>query len=265
MYEWLLKRDKYFPLKDRDFSIDKNILSLISKVSRIKNQTRNSKLFFYRLHPVIKFVTTIALVFTISMTRDFYLIILMFTSALFSLSFIHASEIKKILLICFVTAIFSAVILLPSIFLGNLLNSSSLIIKVVSTVMFFNIFSYTTKNQDITRTVKMLGVPDLLILTVDISIKFITIIGDVAINVFNSLKIRSIGVNKNKIRSMQSIIGFLFIKSKNYSEDIYSSMLCRGFNGQYVFIRKRASITVIDYIYMVANVLLIIGVFVWKH
>lgn len=266
MYEWLLKKDNYFPLRDRDFYINKNLLSLISKVSRIKNQKMNGSLFFYKLHPLIKFIVTIGLVVTVFITSDFYLIILMFVSALFTLSFIDVPEIKKILLICFITAVFSSIILLPSIlFLGNLVNGLSLIIKVVSTVMFFNIFSYTTKNQDITRTVKIIGIPDLLILTMDISIKFITIIGDVAINIFNSLKIRSIGINKYKTRSMQNIIGFLFIKSKRYSEDLYSSMICRGFSGYYVLRRNKKNITMADYLYIIANAFLITGVFIWKH
>ncbi|MEI6093457.1 MAG: energy-coupling factor transporter transmembrane component T, partial [bacterium] len=155
--------------------------------------------------------------------------------------------------------------LIPSIFFGNLFNSISLVIKVISTVMLFNVFSYTTKNQEITKAVKVFGVPDLLILTVDISIKFVTIIGDVAINILNYLKIRSIGRNKKKRHSIQNILGFLFIKSRNYSEDIYSSMLCRGFNGHYRTRNKKNVMQKIDYVYIAVNALLLTGVFIWRH
>ncbi|MEI6093480.1 MAG: energy-coupling factor transporter transmembrane protein EcfT, partial [bacterium] len=62
MYNWILKKDEYVPQKDRDLFIDRNILSMISKISRIKNQRRDSSLLFYRLHPIVKFITTIVLV-----------------------------------------------------------------------------------------------------------------------------------------------------------------------------------------------------------
>ena len=262
MHDWLLKKDEYRSAPDRIFFIDKSILSIVSRISRLKREERSSTSFFYTLNPGLKFLTTVALVIMISFLRDFSSVVLLFSYFLLSLALIDISEIKKIIGIAVFAFISSAVILTPSVLMGNFLNSLIICIKVVSTVMAVNIFAYTTKNQDVTRSIKTLRVPDILILVFDITIKYIVVVGDIAVNMLNSLKIRSIGKNNHKVASLGNIIGFLFIKSKKFSEDIYSSMLCRGFNGEYTIKENSGGFGFYDYIYIVVNTLLIAGVLI---
>jgi cobalt/nickel transport system permease protein len=259
MHDWILKKDNYEPKADRDFFIDKSVLSIVSKTSMFRKCNQAGHSFFYYLNPNLKFITTITLILIISFLRDALPVVLIFAYLALNLALIDAQEIRKILPICFFAFLFSVMILLPSVMLGNMANSIVICIKVISTVMAVNIFAYTTKTHQITKTVKMLKIPDIFTLIVDMTIKYIVITGDIAVNMLYSLKMRSVGKNRRKITSLSGIIGFLFMKSKRFSEDVHSSMICRGFNGKYVTRDTDSRLGPYDYIYAVLNLLLIIG------
>ena len=259
MYNWILKKDNYKPKPDRDFFIDKSILSIVSKITMFKKDSQTSRSFFYRLNPGLKFITTMALILVNSFLRETTSVLLVFAYLLLSLALIDIKEIKKIIPICSFALFFSTMILLPSAFFGNFANSLIIIIKVVSTVIAINIFAYTTETHQMTKAIKMLRVPDMFILIMDMTIKYIVIVGDIAVNMLHSLKMRSVGKNRRKVTSLSGIIGFLFMRSKKFSEDVHSSMLCRGFNGRYVAKGTNYELCLYDYFYAAANILLIIG------
>jgi cobalt/nickel transport system permease protein len=259
MYDWILKKDNYEPRPDRDFFIDKSVLSIVSKISMFKKDTQTNGSFFYRLNPGLKFITTMVLILVNSFLRETFSVLLVFAYLSLSLALLDINEIKKIVSICFFAVFFSAMILLPSAFFGNLANSLIIIVKVVSTVIAINIFAYTTKTHQMTKAIKMLRIPDIFILIMDMTIKYIVIVGDIAVNMLHSLKMRSVGRNRKKIKSLSGIIGFLFMRAKKFSEDVYSSMLCRGFNGSYVIKDANYELCIYDYIYSAVNILLIVG------
>ena len=159
MYSWLLKKDDYRPKKDRDFFIDKSTLSIVSKLSWMKKEYEGNGTFFYSLNPVLKFTTSVSLIIIISFITTPLPVIYLFAYVLLSLALINASDIRKILIVSFLAVLFSAVILLPSELMGNALNSIIICLKVFSTVTIINIFAYTTKNQDITKSIRVFGVP----------------------------------------------------------------------------------------------------------
>ena len=98
----------------------------------------------------------------------------------------------------------------------------------------------------------MLFLPDIFILVLDITIKYIVLLGEFSLNIFYSLKLRSVGKNKNKYTSLSGIAGTMFIKSKEMAEDMYSAMECRGYTGEYR-IYKKFKLTFADVIYITIN------------
>ena len=263
MYSWLLKKDDYHPKKDRDFFIDKSTLSIISKLSWMKKEHQGAFSFFYGLNPILKFITSVLLIIMLSFLSTTLSVLYVFSYVMLSLALIDVSDIKKILAVSFFAALFASIIFLPSALMGNGLNSLMICIKIVSTVIIINIFAYTTKNQDISRAIRVFGVPAFFILIVDITLKYIVVVGEVAVNMLYSLRVRSVGRNNKKGRSIYNIIGFLFIKSKKFSEDVHASMLCRGFDGTYKNTGARYALHLNDYLYVLANVVVITGLFIW--
>ena len=99
--------------------------------------------------------------------------------------------------------------------------------------------------------------PDLFIFVFDITIKYIVMLGEFALQMLYALKLRSVGRNRSKYGSIGGVGGMLFIKSRNMSEEMYYAMECRGFTGEY-HASGKVSFTAFDAAYILLN-----GGFVW--
>ena len=253
---WLLKDEVYNPELDRDTFINKSILALLSVLSRIKAQgyIEQSR---YSVNAVFKVMFTFILVLMLSISRSFAFIIIVNVYLLAVLSLMDVINIVKILRISFMMAIFTFIILLPATFWGNGYGNLMITLKVYGTITAVNILSHSTRWSSIISTLKCFFIPDIFILVLDITIKYIVMLGDFSLNMLYALKLRSVGKNKSKYTSVSGIAGTMFIKSKEMAEDMYAAMECRGFSGEY----KSYSIlkfNIADAIYIIVNIIIVL-------
>jgi len=248
---WLLKEEKYIPRPDRDTFINKSILSLLSILSRIRNQSGYKEDRFY-VNAVFKVAFTFMLVLLLSISGSFTFVIIINVYLLIILSLMQAEEIIKILRVSIVMSLFTFVIMLPAVFWGNSYSGVMITSKVFASVTAVNILSRSTRWNSITSALKRFFVPDIFILVLDITIKYIAMLGDFSLNLLYSLKLRSIGRNRGKYASLSGIAGTLFIKSKEMAEEMYSAMECRGFTGEY-HIYNKFRFSFADLIYIIIN------------
>lgn len=257
MEDWLFKKDNYKPVVDKDKFIDKSIFSILQLLSLIKRNNKISNNFMYKLNPSVKLIFTILNIIFISLSKNFTYILALNAYFLLLLSLLEVEEIKRILLISTVIPIFTAIMLIPSILMGNVTNSLLLILRVSATIMSINILSYTTKWHHITKTLKILCIPDIFIFVFDITIKYIYILGEFSLEMLYALRLRSIGKNNKKYSSISKIIGNLFLKSKEMGDEMYSAMECRGFTGEYSS-HIKFSFNFRDAVYLVINIFIIV-------
>jgi len=260
MPEWMQKDENYIPQPDKDTFINKSILSLLSVLSRIKTQD-SIKTAGYEVNSALKVTFTLMLLILLSISGSFTFVIIINVYLLAVLSTMEAKNILKILKVSFGMALFTFVILLPSAFWGNGFSSVMITSKVFATITAVNILSHSTRWSSITSALKRFFVPDIFILVLDITIKYIVMLGDFALDMFYALKLRSVGKNKNKYASLSGVGGTMFIKSKEMAEEMYNSMECRGFTGEYSA-NSRFKFNFADIVYIVVNVA-IIFVFVY--
>lgn len=260
--EWLLKKDDYEPVKDREKFLDKSIVGIVTILSKIKRENNISDEVIYKINPLVKLSSMIILIVFLSLSRNMLFVYFMLAYSLVYLCFLDGNAIKKILAVSLIVPIFTLVMLLPSIFfMGNRQSSVMLILKIFITVLLVNTLSYTTKWRDITKSLKMFFIPDIFILTFDITIKYIYVLGDFSLKMLYSLKLKSVGKNNDKRNSLSRIIGNLFLKSKTMGEEMYSAMECRGFTGEYVSYSK-FKFTAMDAIYLSVSVFMVAIFFV---
>jgi cobalt/nickel transport system permease protein len=233
LMDWIFKDDDYSPPRENKNYIDKSALSILGILSRIRQNDKSSGGWIYRLTPVVKFVSTFILIVLIALSRSFAFVILIDSYCLLLVSFLILKDIKKILMITSVVFIFSCVLLIPSVFFGNMKNSLLISLKIIGTVVSLNILTYTTKWRHITASLKIFFVPDIFILIMDMAIKYIVIFGDFSVNMLYALKKRSVGYDIAKHTSLSNLIGVLFLKAKENAEETYFAMECRGFTGEY--------------------------------
>lgn len=255
--EWLLKKDNYMPKTDSDKFMDKTIETMLKVLSKIKRDYNYNTKFIYKLNPVLKIIFSLLLIICVSTSRGYLYTFSILAFALIIICFMDIENMLKILKITMVIPIFTFIMLIPSIVYGNVINSLLIVMKVFVTLMIVNILSNTTKWSQITKALKVFHIPDIFLMVFDITIKYIYILGEFSLDMFYALKIRSVGKNKNKYVSVSKIMGNLFLKSKDMGEEMYSSMECRGFTGEYKSIGK-FTFSFYDLLYSTISILMIL-------
>lgn len=252
MPEWLSKSENYIPQSDKDTFVNKSILSLLGVISRIKAQDVNKSSRF-KVNVNLNVVFTFVLVVLLSISRSFLFVITVNVYLLLILSTKEAESIVKILKVSLGMAFFTFVVMLPAVFWGSSFSCIMITSKTFATITAVSMLSNSARWGSITSALKRFFVPDIFILVLDITIKYIVMLGDFSLNMLYALKLRSVGKNKSKYTSLSGVAGTMFIKSKEMAEDMYSAMECRGFTGEY-HVYSKSKFTVLDYLYLVINI-----------
>lgn len=256
MPHWLLEDEKYSPQSDRDAFISKSIMAILSILSRIRTQDSISRPK-YSINAAVKIAFTFLLLIMISVSQSTAFVMVIIVYLLVVLCLMQASQIVKILKVSLIMSLFTFVILLPAALLGNTYSIVMITSKVFASITAVNILSHSTRWNAITSALKRFFVPDIFILVLDITIKYIVMLGDFALNMLHALKLRSVGRNTSKYTSLSGIAGTLFIESKEMAEGMYDAMQCRGFDGEY-HINSHFQITLVDIAYILIQTTLIL-------
>jgi cobalt/nickel transport system permease protein len=121
--------------------------------------------------------------------------------------------------------------------------------KVFASITVVGLLSHTTKWSLLTKALKRFYVPDIFILILDITIKYIYRLGELSLSMFYALKLRSVGRNNKKYTSMAGVAGTMFLESMEMAEEMYHAMECRGFSGEYHRMEK-SKFKWMDYFYV---------------
>jgi cobalt/nickel transport system permease protein len=254
--KWMQVVEQYRPQEDKDTFINKSILSLLKLLSKIRAQD-STKPGKYPVNPTLKVVSTFVLVVLLSMSGNFTFVIIVNVYLLAALSMMQAMIIIKILKVSFVMSLFSFIILIPAVFWGNSYSIVMITLKVFATITAVNILSHSTRWNAITSALKGFFIPDIFVVVLDITIKYIIMLGDFALNMMYALKLRSVGKNNNKYSSLSGVTGTMFLKSKEMAEDMYHAMACRGYTGEYR-VQYKFKFTIIDFLYS----MIYVGIFI---
>jgi cobalt/nickel transport system permease protein len=90
------------------------------------------------------------------------------------------------------------------------------------------------------------------------------VLGEYAMNLLSALKLRSVGKNKAKQRSLSGIAGTLFLRSGHMARTLHQAMECRGFTGSYIF-HRRLRFGIETPILLGMDGLLIAAFLLWGH
>ena len=253
--DWLTKEEKYEAEKSSSAFVDRTILELISSIQRfektnVKNQSHNALVdLFFVLETILCVSLSTNMLFT-------YLVLALF---LVLLCMMKNEVMVRIVRGGVIATFFCALILLPTLLLGNSKTFIRITLKVLlSSSLIYTYNEYHTSNE-IISCLKTLHVPDVFILTLDMTFKYIVMLSKICKEILIALKCRMIGRLPKKDRSMMNVRGMTFIRSMKYSEEMNDAMKCRGFNGTY-YNHMKLHLDVIDY-FMVGMMMLELIVF----
>ncbi|TRZ69167.1 MAG: cobalt ECF transporter T component CbiQ [Methanothrix sp.] len=223
--------------------------------------------FLQSLDPRVKLISTLALVFSLSVTRDLRVLVLIY---LLTLLFAYISNIGIpffIKRVWFFIPIFTGVIAIPMMFnvflpgdvlypIANLgsdahigpigLPESIYITKdgVMAAIVFtFRVAAcvsavvllfLTTPQQLLFKSLRSVGVPKVYVLTIDMAYRYIFLFMDMIRGLYMAKKSRTIR-SRGTIAEQKWVggrMGYMLIKSLDMSEKVHMAMISRGFNGE---------------------------------
>ena len=238
--DWMKKSDDYVPVNDYNTFIKKTLESIGTAMSKIKIQRGHEKI--HSLPAIFKLLILLLLIILTSVSNNKTIILTIAAVMELYLCTWPASDIIGILKPSFVGAILSLIILFPAMIMNpaGINNNIYVIVKVFLCVEMLGILNHTTQWNHITGALKKLHVPWVFIFTIDITLKYIVLLGNIINDLLVSLSLKSVGKNNRKYQSIGGILGITFIKSIEHSHKMYEAMQCRGFTDDYKGARDEA-------------------------
>lgn len=130
--------------------------------------------------------------------------------------------------------------------------ASTFLARVTTAVSYAILLMLTTRWSDLVNTLSALRFPKMFVLILGMAYRYIFLLLDMIAKMLFSRKSRAVG-KESSVSSWKlnaGIIGALFLKSYDMSENIYLAMLSRGFNGDFSHFHADSDPIMKDYLFL---------------
>lgn len=260
---WMCETEQYVPSIDKDGFITKSAQAILGVLAKLKWNAGKDRRF--SASPSLKLCYTFLFILLTACSKNYLFSLIMVAGTILALASYPASAMKQILSGTIGAVLFSIFILLPAVFMGNPQILLTIGTKVFLSVTLIGMLSAGTAWNKLTASLRAFHIPDIFIFTLDITLKYIAVLGEICMEILTSLRLRSIGQNKKKAKAFSGILGISFLKSREMADEMYAAMCCRGFVGEYKTGRKYAFRK--QDIFYIFSMIAVVGLFVyleWK-
>ena len=260
---WMCESEAYEPNIDKDGFITKSAQAILGVLAKLKWNAGKDRRF--SASPSLKLCSTFLFILLTACSKNYLFSLMMVAGTILALASYPASAMKQILSGTIGAVLFSIFILLPAVFMGNPQILLTIGTKVFLSVTLIGMLSAGTAWNKLTASLRAFHIPDIFIFTLDITLKYIAVLGEICMEILTSLRLRSIGQNKKKAKAFSGILGISFLKSREMADEMYAAMCCRGFVGEYKTGRKYAFRK--QDIFYIFSMIAVVGLFVyleWK-
>ena len=229
---WMCQEEDYMPSGDKEAFLTKSTKSVLSVLSKLRfNEGKDGR---FSAAPSLKLFYTILFIILTASSKNYLFVLIMCAAVTVRLVFFSAAAIRQILSGTAGAVLISTFLLLPAVFMGNPQTMANITARVYVSVTLVGILSAGTSWNKLTASMRTFHVPALFIFTLlDITLKYISVLGEICVDILRSISLRSVGKNPDKARSFSGVLGITFLKSSEMAEEMYAAMCCRGFTGEY--------------------------------
>ena len=230
---WMKETDNYIPAQDGGRFVVESMKSIGKSMSQIKIQKGHEK--GRALPSLLKLCLMIVAILVISVTKNPLIAMAYAAFILLYLCTWPGKDILNVFKAGIIAAVLAVIILLPAAIINKELIGNELFIvaKVFLSVITVSIFNHTTQWNHVTGALRKLHVPGIFIFTLDITLKYIVVLGNLINDLLTSMQLRSVGKNNKKYDSVGGVMGVTFIRGVEMNKQMYEAMQCRGFTDDY--------------------------------
>ncbi len=231
--EWLNNTDKYVPPREGGTFVIKTIKSIGQVMARLRVQKGHEKNVI--LPAIVKLLLTVLLILVISISRNKFLILTVITLVQLYLCMWPGKDIWNIIKASLFAMIIAFIIFIPAMIMNpaGIYNNLLVIVRVFVSVEILSIFNHTTQWNHITQSLRRLHVPPIVVFTLDITLKYIVLLGNLINDMLTAMSLRMVGKNNKEYQSIGGVMGTTIVKSTQMSKEMYEAMKCRGFTDDY--------------------------------
>ena len=231
--EWMKKTEDYVPPADGGAFYYKTLRSLGRIMSRLRLESGREGRF--SLPAGVKLLLMIALIILVSVTQNDLVIMAVGAVALVRLALMTAEDIGAVVKAVLVAVIMAAVIFAPAVIMdpARLWNSLRVVAKILVSVTLVGIFNRTTQWNHLTAAFRKARIPGTVIFIIDITFRYIVLLGNLMQELLTAVSLRSVGKNDKKYNSVGGVMGVTFLRGTEMNKEMYEAMQCRGFTDDY--------------------------------
>lgn len=243
---WLLQGQDYAPRGDKERFLHRNTLKLTSLLSRMKLQRGGLEdtgspvdKALSKVDCSLRLLGLMVTIVCISQATNMFFVYTMLALFLLAVALKPGDEILDLLKTPLAAMAFTMILMLPAVFMGQPGSLVRVSLKVFLSVGFVIDLSRAVAYNELIAGLRFYHVPGLVVFILDITLKYIVMLGEVAQGVLSALTLRSVGYNPDKRGSSSGVMGITFLKAHDYAGEMYEAMECRGFTGDYVVPRHK--------------------------
>lgn len=231
--EWMKKTEDYVPPADGGAFYYRTLKSLGRIMSRLRLESGREGRF--SLPAGVKLLLMIALIILVSVTQNDLVIMTVGAVALVRLALMPAEDISAVVKAVLLAVIMAAVIFAPAVIMDpvRLWNSIRVIAKILISVTLVGIFNRTTQWNHLTAALRKAHIPGTVIFIIDITFRYIVLLGNLMQDLLTAVSLRSVGRNDKKYNSVGGVMGVTFLRGTEMNKEMYEAMQCRGFTDDY--------------------------------
>lgn len=231
--EWMKKIEDYVPPVDGGAFYYRTLKSLGGIMSRLRLESGREGRF--SLPAGVRLLLMIALIILVSVTQKDLVIMAVGAVALVRLALMQAEDIGAVVKAVLVAVIMAAVIFAPAVIMdpARLWNSIRVVAKILISVTLVGIFNRTTQWNHLTAVLRKAHIPGTVIFIIDITFRYIVLLGNLMQELLTAVSLRSVGRNDKKYNSIGGVMGVTFLRGTEMNKEMYEAMQCRGFTDDY--------------------------------
>ena len=217
-----------------------------------------------RIHPLVKFILTISYIIAVVSFHKYDVIglagMIIYPIAVFILSDLSFWDSLKRLrvvlpLICLVGIINpffdKNIVLIDGMQISaGVLSMITLIMKGVFSVLASYVLIATTSVDKLCYAFRMLHVPQILVTQFLLTYRYITVLLEEVNRITQAYALRAPGQKGIHFKVWGALVGQLLLRSMDRANNVYDSMLLRGYQGEYQYMRERIAVRLQDIVYL---------------
>lgn len=225
---WMKEETHPVSVKGQDGFIVRSLLEFIRLFQRIDLNKHASA---ERAHAGVKLLSAFVLILLMALAPAFWFTLTVAAAVLLFLSMQRLEVLQEVMRSAFSAAVLSVLLLLPAYFISGSLSFITISIKVFLSVGMLAYVSVTSPWNQLTASLNRIRVPAVVVFILDLTLRYIALLGKTAEEMLTALRLRSVGRSENPTQSVSGIAGTLFLKAAEFGRQTSDAMECRLYDG----------------------------------